>query len=68
MKGSKGSNWDIKIFGDFAAVAGLDRFLRVYNFKTKESIQNVYLKQKQMCILVDGTREVDLGKAEDLKT
>ena len=53
FKGSKGTIKDIAVASDFVACVGLDRFLRIYDHETKESMANIYLKQKQNSILID---------------
>ena len=66
LRGAKGSIKSLKSYDDFVVGVGLDRFLWIFNFKTKEVIVNVYLKQKQMSLLIDGTKDVDLGKKEEI--
>lgn len=53
MKGHKGSVRDIQIEGQYVVSTGLDRFVRIYHYETKELHQNVYLKQKMNRILID---------------
>jgi len=62
LKGSKGSIKDIKISNDLVATVGLDRFLRVSNYKTREVVQNIYLKQKLTKLIIE---EGAIGKAKE---
>lgn len=64
--GAKGSLKSLKSYDDYVVGVGLDRFLWIFNFKTKETVVNVYLKQKQMSLLIDGTKDVDLSKKEEI--
>ena len=44
MKGAKGSSRDLDVDGERIASVGLDRFLRVWNWRTGETVHNAYLK------------------------
>lgn len=55
FKGAKGSIRDVAVQDNYVACIGLDRYLRVYHHETKETLANVYLRQKLNTVLIDPT-------------
>ena len=67
LKGSKGTIRDIGVAGDFVAWIGLDRYLRVYDHNTQESLANIYLKQKLNSLLIDNSTVDEFTQALEEK-
>ena len=55
LKGSKGTIRDIGVASNIVACIGLDRYLRIYDHNTQESLSNIYLKQKLNTLLIDNS-------------
>lgn len=63
FKGAKGSIRDIAVQANYVACIGLDRYLRVYHHETKETLANVYLRQKLNTVLIDSSTVEDYTSA-----
>jgi len=66
LKGSAGSIRDFQVHesSKFIACCGLDRYLRVYNYESKELVSNIYMKQILNALLLSG-EEIEKKEEEE---